>query len=589
MSASQPLPPAAPDVNSSAAAVLSSLEQQQFTVAEEYLSRSLDKWSFNVFDLDRITAGRSMLYTSMRLFDYHGLIRSFQLDVLKLLRCIGAIEASYNANNPYHTAVHAADVLQATHCNIAQSPLCRLLSPVSKMAAMLAAASHDIDHPGVNQSFLSATDNPLAYLHSSGSLLERHHWRSTLSILHQSRLFDHLDTRSWKTLRRCVEELILATDITRHQDFVANLKEKLDQNSLDVEGSESHRTFALQIALKCADICNPCRPWKISKRWSHLICEEFFQQGDRERVLGLTVSSMCDRRINSVADIQIGFMSHVVEPLFVEWQRFAPSHHSRMMLTHLRNNRIAWQQHQAQVPALTSLPPPPPPPSNHDPSRRHSLPASRDEAAGSRDRRRHSAARLLVDGVIQLAALEERSTSSAQVNGHCRTINTRPDDRCGAPAWPPCHASSADRRLSLNTCSAHAQRTAVTSRRRSRSLVTPFCHLANSLPRAPWMKPDVTSSSRDAPPITRTGGDDDTRLTSAVQQRSSESSTSRKLKEKRQDLVPSSAAVRGDWAPASHLNVDNRVPSSPARTCANDNRNENVALLCSASDYSSSL
>jgi len=30
---------------------------------------------------------------------------------------------------------------------------------------MLAAASHDVDHPGVNQTFLAATDNPLAYLH----------------------------------------------------------------------------------------------------------------------------------------------------------------------------------------------------------------------------------------------------------------------------------------------------------------------------------------------------------------------------------------------------------------------------------------
>ena len=189
-------------------------------------------------------------------------------------------------------------------------------------------------------------------------------------------------------------------------------------------------------------------------------------------------------------------MSHVVEPLFVEWQRFAPSHHSRMMLTHLRNNRVAWQQHQ--VPALTSSPPSPP--SNHDPSRRHSLPTSRDDAEGSRDRRRHSAVRLLVDGMIQLAALEERSTSSAQVNGHC------PDDQAASPACPPFLASSTDRRLSLNTCSAHAQQTAVTSRRRSRSLVTSFCHLANGIPRAPWIKPDVTSSSRDALPITRTGG-----------------------------------------------------------------------------------
>ena len=44
--------------------------------------------------------------------------------------------------------------------------LCRLLSPVEKMAAILAAASHDVDHPGVNQSFLTATDNPLASLYA---------------------------------------------------------------------------------------------------------------------------------------------------------------------------------------------------------------------------------------------------------------------------------------------------------------------------------------------------------------------------------------------------------------------------------------
>lgn len=34
------------------------------------------------------------------------------------------------------------------------------------MAAIIAAASHDLDHPGVNQSFLIATANPLAALYN---------------------------------------------------------------------------------------------------------------------------------------------------------------------------------------------------------------------------------------------------------------------------------------------------------------------------------------------------------------------------------------------------------------------------------------
>ena len=32
-------------------------------VIQDYLSRSLDKWSFNVFHLDRITAGENNIYT----------------------------------------------------------------------------------------------------------------------------------------------------------------------------------------------------------------------------------------------------------------------------------------------------------------------------------------------------------------------------------------------------------------------------------------------------------------------------------------------------------------------------------------------
>ena len=33
------------------------------------------------------------------------------------------------------------------------------------------------------------------------------------------------------------------------------------------------------MALKCADICNPCRTWELSKQWSEKVTEEFFHQG----------------------------------------------------------------------------------------------------------------------------------------------------------------------------------------------------------------------------------------------------------------------------------------------------------------------
>lgn len=73
-----------------------------------------------------------------------------------------------------------------------------------------------------------------------------------------------------------------------------------------------NRHFILQIALKCADICNPCRPWEISRRWSQAVCEEFFLQGDQERKLDLPVTSLCDRYGTTVAKIQTGLYYKIV-------------------------------------------------------------------------------------------------------------------------------------------------------------------------------------------------------------------------------------------------------------------------------------
>lgn len=69
---------------------------------------------------------------------------------------------------------------------------------------------------------------------------------------------------------------------------------------------KEHRHLVLQIALKCADISNPCRPWEISRKWSLKVCEEFFRQGDYERKLNLPVTALCDRHTTSIPKIQTG-------------------------------------------------------------------------------------------------------------------------------------------------------------------------------------------------------------------------------------------------------------------------------------------
>lgn len=93
--------------------------------------------------------------------------------------------------------------------------LAEQLSPLDVFLGLMAAAAHDVDHPGVNQPFLIKTQHHLASLYQvrthrcvrveyyssvtdcvcaaqNTSVLESHHWRSTVGMLRESGLLSHL-------------------------------------------------------------------------------------------------------------------------------------------------------------------------------------------------------------------------------------------------------------------------------------------------------------------------------------------------------------------------------------------------------------
>ncbi|XP_065331966.1 uncharacterized protein LOC135934275 isoform X3 [Cloeon dipterum] len=298
-------------------------------------------WPFNAFILDTVTGGRSLPVLCVHLFHWYGLFEHFQLDVVRVWKLFTLIEEGYHGTNPYHNAIHATDVTQAMHCFLQEEKIRNHLTPLEIMSALVAAVTHDLDHPGVNQPFLIATSNHLAALYENTSVLENHHWRSAIGCLLESCVAQQMGPNS-AALEQQISSLILATDITRQQEFLTRFKRYLECDMLDMS-KEEDRHFILQIALKCADISNPCRPWDISKKWSQKICEEFFRQGDYERQLNLPVTSLCDRHTNSVPKIQAGFFQFVVSPLMKEWEHFLISPLANNMMDHLRLNQTKWE------------------------------------------------------------------------------------------------------------------------------------------------------------------------------------------------------------------------------------------------------
>ncbi|NXC17774.1 PDE7B phosphodiesterase, partial [Corythaeola cristata] len=278
--------------------------------------------------------GNSLVTLLCHLFNVHGLIHHFQLDMVTLHRFLVMVQEDYHSQNPYHNAVHAADVTQAMHCYLREPKLANFLTPSDVMLGLLAAAAHDVDHPGVNQPFLIKTKHHLASLYQNVSVLENHHWRSTIGMLRESRLLAHLPKEVTQDIEQQLGSLILATDINRQNEFLVRLKSHLDNQDLRLEDAQD-RHFMLQIALKCADICNPCRLWDLSKQWSERVCEEFYRQGQPLRT----------RQSPFTPALQaFWFMTYIVEPLFERWAQFTgDTPLSENMLNHLRRNKAKWR------------------------------------------------------------------------------------------------------------------------------------------------------------------------------------------------------------------------------------------------------
>jgi hypothetical protein len=111
------------------------------------------------------------------------------------------------------------------------------------------------------------------------------------------------------------KKIILATDITRHKEYLAHLQEFAARRAED-PAVEMDKQLAMELMVKCADISNVAKPAAVARRWALRITDEFFLQGDAERAMGMEVSPTCNRFATSRVALQTGFIDGLAGPLF---------------------------------------------------------------------------------------------------------------------------------------------------------------------------------------------------------------------------------------------------------------------------------
>lgn len=330
-------------------------------------------WDFNIFRLEELTGKRSLVFVGMNLLLHFDVHKTLGCDEKTLYNWLTVIERHYHVTNTYHNSTHAADVLQSTACFLERERIKRLLDELDEACCLIAAACHDIDHPGKSSAFLANSSNELAILYNDVSILESHHAALTFKLtLRDDRvnIFKGLERDTYKVARQSIIDMILATEMTKHFEHLAKFVSVFNKpNSTSDDGSGDAKSpsdcgadlaltssadevnLVKRMMIKCADVSNPTRPLKMCVEWARRIAEEYFSQTDEEKANHLpVVMPMFDRTSCSIPKSQMGFVDFIINDMFEAWDAFIDMPE---MLYHLRSNYQYWKDLEEK--GVTSL------------------------------------------------------------------------------------------------------------------------------------------------------------------------------------------------------------------------------------------
>ncbi|KAF1589890.1 cAMP-specific 3',5'-cyclic phosphodiesterase 4D, partial [Eudyptes moseleyi] len=312
------------------------------------------------------------------------LMKTFRIPVNTFITYMLTLEDHYHTDVAYHNNIHAADVAQSTHVLLSTPALEAVFTDLEIMAAIFASAIHDVDHPGVSNQFLINTNSELALMYNDASVLENHHLAVGFKLLQEENcdIFQNLSKKQRQSLRKMAIDMVLATDMSKHMNLLADLKTMVETKKVTSLGvllldNYSDRIQVLQNMVHCADLSNPTKPLELYRQWTDRIMVEFFRQGDWEREKGMEISPMCDKHTASVeksqvgqrrgagvgaagpgwglssAFPQVGFIDFIAHPL---WETWADLVHpdAQEILDTLEDNR---EWYQSMIPRSPSPPP----------------------------------------------------------------------------------------------------------------------------------------------------------------------------------------------------------------------------------------
>jgi len=322
----------------------------------EKILAKVDHWDeFDIWKLNEEADGHALSLLCYHLLDRYNVFESLSMNRHQTVTYLKAVEEGYN-DVPYHNAIHAADVLHATHFFLKSSTMAKLCRkhPLMRLSAYIGAVVHDYNHPGTNNDFHKKTQHDLALIYNDIAVLENMHVSEAFMLLQKKNCdflncLSHLD---YRTFRRLVISMVLHTDMAKHQEQVRNLKHTIKWkkstnaswlDSKDPQVWIKEVETLLNLCVHCADLSGPCRPQVFMRKWTDRVLQEFWQQGDMEKDQALPVGLGNDR--SKAKDVPLGqvfFIDGFVKPLWEQFKEVIPE--VEVCLKNLDKNLDYWKE-----------------------------------------------------------------------------------------------------------------------------------------------------------------------------------------------------------------------------------------------------
>jgi hypothetical protein len=265
---------------------------------------------------------------------------------------------------------HGFSVMHFAYWMLRHTYAGEFLPKSEQLALLIAALSHDVDHPGTTNGFQIACDSSVARAHNDQSVLEHHHAFVTFELLRDPRMDIFQQdppeednnqtgpdtstggvrsrdssvgatvssssntnspndgetgalssnpvtppspvTAKWsaahfRSFRKTVISAILSTDMSKHFALCKQLDSQLpDCLSLDA-GKEEDRQFMIDLLTHSSDLSAQVLPFEFAFAWERRITQEFSEQAQLEAELGLPVSAF----MQNLDDPTVRFKNHL--------------------------------------------------------------------------------------------------------------------------------------------------------------------------------------------------------------------------------------------------------------------------------------